>query len=153
MTNSELVVVNSLNKFFEDNNLKAIAYRRKQSRFTGQFCDIHVDSPESDFYLGIECKSINVNSTKKLYFSQHFHSNERNQIERISDFLDKSGRKGFLALEMREGKGKTNRLLLIPWTELIETFENSRSMDFKNFMHFEIAKKRGYYDFGMAFGR
>ncbi len=124
MQNFEMELVNSFNKFFEEKKIKAIAYRRKQAKFADQFCDVLVDSGHSEFYLAIENKSVNLNSTKKLYFSQHFHCNERDQLERITDFLEKSGRKGFLALEIREGRGKLKRAFLIDWEVIWEKYQN-----------------------------
>ena len=73
-----------------------------------------VDSSHEDYYLGIECKSISA-KTGALYFTQHFGTD---QIERIDDFLRKSGRKGILAVELRYGKGKPIRAHIIKWTDL-----------------------------------
>ncbi|MDD3317665.1 MAG: hypothetical protein PHY07_09395, partial [Methanosarcina sp.] len=39
-------------------------------------------------------------------------------IERISDYLNKSGRRGFLAVELRMGAGYSREAYMIPWDEL-----------------------------------
>ena len=127
MQNFEIDLVNSFNSFFEQQNINAIAYRRKQAKFADQFCDILVDSKNPKFYLAIENKSINLNSSKKLYFSQHLHANDRNQIEKISEFLKKSGRKGFLALEIREGKGRPKKAYLIEWNYILSQIKKGEA--------------------------
>jgi len=40
------------------------------------------------------------------------------QIERISNYLNKSGRRGFLAVELRLGTGHSREAHMIPWGEL-----------------------------------
>jgi hypothetical protein len=37
------------------------------------------------------------------------------QIERVSDYLEKTGRRGFLAVELRMGVGHGRQAYLIPW--------------------------------------
>lgn len=147
MVNSELKIVNSLNHYFRKNGIEAIAYRIKQAKFTEQFCDILVDSKNPLYYLGIECKSINLNSSKKLYFSQHFHSNEREQIFKIDRFLKISGRRGYLALELRKGRGHFNELYFLPWNFVMQKFKTSGKIDFKeiekNFV--KVRRRNGLY--------
>ncbi len=150
MQNFELELVNSFNSFFEKYKINAIAYRRKQSKYSDQFCDILVDSKNADFYLAIENKSINLNSSKKLYFSQHFHSNERKQIEKISEFLKKSGRKGFLALEVRKGKGRSKKAYLIDWNYVFSQIAGGKKgIDLENLKKIkgiiELKRKSGNY--------
>ncbi|MEZ5334691.1 MAG: hypothetical protein R2741_05365 [Methanolobus sp.] len=121
MTEFERVLVQSFNTYFEENNFKGVAYRLKQHRFTAQFLDVLVDSLHPDFYLGIECKSISVDKgAKALYFTQHFTTDKNgvHQIERISDFLLRSGRSGFLAVELKMGVGRSREAYMVPWTEL-----------------------------------
>lgn len=121
MTEFERMLVNSFNAYIEDNGIRAISYRLKQHRFTPQFLDVLVDSLNPDLYLGIECKSISVEKgANALYFSQHFtvDKNGIHQIERISDYLNKSGRRGFLAVELRLGPGHGREAYMVPWNEL-----------------------------------
>lgn len=125
MTEFERILVQSFNSFFEDNKFKGISYRLKQHRFTPQFLDVLVDSLDPDYYMGIECKSISVDKgAKALYFTQHFTTdkNGAHQIERISDFLLRSGRTGFLAVELRMGVGKAREAYMVPWTELCRKY-------------------------------
>ncbi len=116
MTDFERELVNAFNKFFEEEELNGIAHRKKQHRFSSQLCDVLVDSQHEMFYLAIENKSVKTSSTNKLYFSQHFSvSDGGHQVERISDFLDRSGRKGFLAVELKRGRGKPREAYMVPW--------------------------------------
>ncbi|MEA1985807.1 MAG: hypothetical protein U9N13_09195 [Euryarchaeota archaeon] len=125
MTEFERVLVRSFNTFFEMENIKGIAHRLKQHRFTPQFLDVLVDSLNPDYYLGIECKSISVEKgANALYFTQHFTVDNKgaHQIDRISDFLRRSGRTGFLAVELRHGPGCARKAHIIPWNELHQRF-------------------------------
>lgn len=104
----ERTLVKSCNTYFEETGTLALAYRLKQSRFAPQFIDVLVDSGNPDLYLGIEYKSISVEKgATALYFKQHFTTDKKgqHQIERISEFLEKTGRRGFLAVELRMGGG------------------------------------------------
>lgn len=114
MTKFENEIVRSFNNFFEQNKIDAIAYRIKQHRFSSQVLDVLVDSLHDGYYLGIECKSI-ATKTGSLYFTQHFGLD---QIERIDEFLRRSGRKGLLAVELRYGKGLPVRAHIIKWADL-----------------------------------
>lgn len=125
MTEFERTLVQSFNRHFEKNNIRAIAHRIKQHRFTPQYLDVLVDSLNPDFYLGIECKSISVDKgTSALYFSQHFTTDKNgiHQVERISDYINKSGRNGFLAVELRHGIGKSREAHAIPWKDIQERY-------------------------------
>lgn len=127
MTEFERELVRSFNTSFERSRIDGIAYRIKQHRFSSQALDILVDSLNPDYYLGIECKSV---STKKgasaLYFTQHFSTdkNGTHQIERIDEFLKKSGRTGFLAVELRRGAGKSRKAYIIKWSELKRRYDD-----------------------------
>lgn len=116
MTGFERDLVTAFNQYFDQENLSGIAYRRKQHRFSSQFLDVLVDSPYDDFYLGIENKSLKTTSNNTLYFSQHFsQSDDGHQVERITEFLNRSGRKGFLAVELKRGRGRAREAYLVPW--------------------------------------
>ncbi|WEL19302.1 hypothetical protein [Candidatus Nanohalococcus occultus] len=125
MTDFERALVNAFNEFFEDEEINGIAHRKKQHRFSSQLCDVLVDSEHDMFYLAIENKSVKTSSTNKLYFSQHFsESKGGHQVARISDFLDRSGRTGFLAVEFKRGVGRPRKAYMVPWEEVRERYEN-----------------------------
>ena len=147
MTEFERMLVNSLNAYIEENGIKAISYRLKQHRFTPQFLDVLVDSLNPDLYMGIECKSISVDKgANALYFSQHFtvDKNGIHQIERISDYLNRSGRRGFLAVELRLGPGHGREAYIIPWKELEKEYLNQNlKLTLKEIRSFPEIKREG----------
>jgi Holliday junction resolvase len=80
------------------------------------------------FYLAIENKSVKTKSTNKLYFSQHFSvSDGGHQVERISDFVDRSGRKGFLAVEFKRGVGRPRKAFLVPWKDVRDRYQDGQA--------------------------
>jgi len=127
MSDFEREIVHCLNRFFISHHIQGFAYRLKQHKFTNQYVDVLVDSLNPSYYLSIECKSI---IDKKLYFSQHFHADKNNvhQVDAISDFLAKTGRIGFLAVEFRQGPGKASAAFLIPWAMVVEHFRANRGI-------------------------
>jgi hypothetical protein len=151
MTDFERALVNSFNDYFEDEELEGIAHRKKQHRFSSQLCDVLVDSPHETFYLAIENKSIKESSTNKLYFSQHFSvSDGGHQIDRITDFLNRSGRTGFLAVEIKRGRGKARQAYMVPWNYLLKMYESDEAgvpiEDIRSFP--EIFRDSARYDLG-----
>ena len=118
MGDFEREIVRCLNHFFKTHHIQGFAYRPRQHRLTGQCVDVLVDSPNPSYYLSIECKSI---LDRKLYFSQHFHvdKNKVHQVDAISDFLTKTGRTGYLAVEFRQGPQKAGGAFLIPWPVVV----------------------------------
>lgn len=125
MTEFERELVNAFNKFFEEEGIDGIAHRKKQHRFSSQLCDVLVDSEHEMFYLAIENKSVKESSTNKLYFSQHFSNSENgHQVDRISEFLDRSGRKGLLAVEIKRGRGRPREAYIVPWKVVRKKFES-----------------------------
>ncbi|WP_292390519.1 hypothetical protein [Methanosarcina sp. UBA5] len=147
MTEFEHVLVNSFNTYIEENGIRAISYRLKQHRFTPQFLDVLVDSLNPNLYLGIECKSISVDKgANALYFSQHFtvDKNGIHQIERISNYLNKSGRYGFLAVELRLGPGHGREAYMIPWNELEKKyFSQDLKLTLQEIRSFPEIKREG----------
>lgn len=122
MTEFERDLVKSFNAFFESNGVKAIAYRRKQHRFSSQVVDVLVDSLNPGYYLAIENKSISTaKGARSLYFSQHFGSD---QVPRLNDFLERSGRRGYLAVELRRGTGKKRQAFVLPWSDVAERWRS-----------------------------
>jgi hypothetical protein len=66
--------------------------------------------------MGIECKIVSVDKgATELYLSQHLTVDKKgiHQIEQISNYLEKTGRRGYLALELRMGVGHSRRAYLI----------------------------------------
>ncbi len=114
MSDFEREMVHCLNSFFEDSGVGGFAYRLKQARFNTQYVDVIVDSLDPRYYLAIECKSL---KGSKIYFTQHFHKdkNGTHQVDSISEFLTRTGRRGYLAVEFRGGSGKPNEAYLLPW--------------------------------------
>jgi len=127
MSDFEREIVRCLNRFFKANHIQGFAYRLKQHKFTSQYVDVLVDSLNPSYYLSIECKSI---IDRKLYFSQHFHEdkNQVHQVDAISDFLTKTGRIGYLAVEFRSGPGKANEAFLIPWATVIRHYRENKGI-------------------------
>jgi Holliday junction resolvase len=127
MSDFEREIVHCLNRFFKMHHLQGFSYRLKQHKFTSQYVDVLVDSLNPSYYLSIECKSI---IDRKLYFSQHFHSdkNKVHQVDAISDFLAKTGRIGFLAVEFRQGPGKASEAFLIPWPVVVGYFRDNKGI-------------------------
>jgi Holliday junction resolvase len=127
MSDFEREIVHCLNRFFKTHHIEGFAYRLKQHKFTSQYVDVLVDSLNPSYYLSIECKSI---IDKKLYFSQHFHTDKDkvHQVDAISDFLQKTGRIGFLAVEFRQGPGKAGEAFLISWPVVVEHFRANRGI-------------------------
>ena len=119
MSSFERDIARCLNDFFERNGARGYAYRLKQSKFSTQYVDVLSDSLDPRYYLAIECKSL---KSKKLYFTQHFHEDKDgvHQVDAISYFIQKTGRKGFLAVEFRAGAGRPKEAYLLPWDIVIE---------------------------------
>ena len=127
MSDFEWALTNAFNSFFEKENLNAIAYRLKQSRFASQMVDILVDSGQPEYYLAIECKSLDARKTKSLYFTQHFSSaSGGHQIARETDFITRSGRIGILAVELRRGAGSPRTAHFVPWGYVHEIFKSGK---------------------------
>ncbi len=150
MTDLERELVKSFNAFFEENKIRGISYRIKQHRFSSQFLDILVDSLDPDYYLGIECKSISTEKgAASLYFTQHFSrdKNGEHQIDRISRFLEKSGRKGLLIIELREGKGRAREAYAIKWQAIEKRYrEKKPGFKVEEIKHFpKLLRVKGSY--------
>ncbi len=128
MTEFERELVNAFNHYFEEENIQGIAHRMKQHRFSSQLCDVLVDSEHKMFYLAIENKSIKTKSTNKLYFTQHFSTSENgHQVERITNFLRKSGRTGYLAVELKRGRGRPRKAYMVPWQDLLKAYQTGET--------------------------
>jgi hypothetical protein len=127
MGDFEWALTAALNSFFEKEGISAIAYRLKQSRFASQVMDILVDSRMPEYYLAIECKSLDARKARSLYFKQHFSSAAgAHQLARETEFLARSGRQGILAVELRYGAGKPRMAYFIPWGQVYQSYESGR---------------------------
>jgi len=127
MTEFERELVNAFNNFFEEEEIEGIAHRKKQHRFSSQLCDVLVDSEHDMFYLAIENKSVKESSTNKLYFSQHFSESDKgHQVERITEFLERSGRKGILAVEIKRGRGRPREAYAVPWRIIRKNYRENK---------------------------
>jgi Holliday junction resolvase len=131
----EREMVACLNRFFEAGKRQGFAYRLKQSKWSTQYVDVLVDSLDPRYYCAIECKSIRG---KKLYFSQHFHTdrNKVHQIDSIGGFLSRTGRRGYLAIEFRFGSGRTREAYLIPWESLARFYRTAPGIGIDEFRAF-----------------
>ncbi len=114
----ESQVVRSFNRYFKNNCDEGVpngvAFRDRQAQYQGQRLDVFVDIPGN--YLGIECKSVKRRTTNKLYFSQHFSEKDgTHQVEAITEYLQRSGRTGYMAILVRNGPGKPLDAYLLHW--------------------------------------
>jgi len=53
-------------------------------------------------------------------------------VDAISDFLIKTGRIGYLAVEFRHGPGKPSEGFLIPWPVVIEHYKADKGITIDN---------------------
>ena len=128
--------VNEINSTTDDENPNYFAYRRKQHRFSSQDLDVLIDSDDSQYYMGCECKSKQIDVSKadkenneseaKLYFSQAFSTDKDgvHQIEKVTKFLHKTGRKGVLVIAYRRGRGRKVHYYALDWNKVVELFED-----------------------------
>jgi hypothetical protein len=125
MGDFEWAIATAFNTYFESKGIAAIAYRLKQSRFASQVMDILVDSRLPEYYLAIECKSVDARKARALYFKQHFNSaGGVHQLIREDEFISRSGRTGVLAVELRRGPGKPRSAHLVPWNVVMGPFRS-----------------------------
>jgi Holliday junction resolvase len=123
--NFESLLVRSLRHYYTDNHINAFVERRPQTRYRKQYIDIIVDSAEAG-YLAIECKST---SGKYLNFLSNFHTvedglNHVHQVETISYYLNKTGRVGYLAVELKMKGREGNKCYFLPWGDVLARFNN-----------------------------
>jgi Holliday junction resolvase len=127
MSDFEREIVRCLNHFFKTHHIQGYAYRPGIRKPDAQYPHVLADSPDPACCLAIECKSI---IDTKLYFSQHFHCGRDtvHRIDAISEFLLRTGRLGFLAVEFRQGRTMANEAFLIPWPEVAARFRNTKGI-------------------------
>lgn len=139
----EYSIVKAFNKYFEEEGVKAMAYRNKQFKFIDQNWDIYLDSRSLEFYAAIECKSVYAQTTRKIYWSSHFHgSGDSCQISRCSSILGLSGRFGWLAVEARRGKGRVSSCWFVPWFVVEHSFNTGETGLWPEQITYSIELKR-----------
>lgn len=130
MKTFEYDIVDSFNNYFKENNLKGLAYRRKQAKYQSQVADVLVDSPDFG-YFAIECKSKKAEYGERINFKSAFsETDEGHQIKRTSKFADLTGRKPLLALEFRRGRGKPKNANLYEWTTVEKLYSQDSVKSF-----------------------
>jgi hypothetical protein len=99
-------IIHSPNRFFRTHHRQEFTCRFKQHKFGAQYADVLVNSPDPRYCPPIECKSI---SDKKTCFTWYFYSvrNKVHKADSITEFLAKTGRTGFPAIDFRFGAGKS----------------------------------------------
>ncbi|MDO9325962.1 MAG: Holliday junction resolvase [Methanoregula sp.] len=142
MSDFEREIVNCLNRFFKTKQVQGFAFRLKSQKPAIPCADVLVDSSIPAYNLSIECKSI---IDKKLYFSQHFHAGKQmiHPVDAISEFLAKTGRIGYLAIEFRKEPGKANEAFLVPWGIVVEHFRKNQGISLdeaRNYIVFRRSK-------------
>ena len=102
----EAPLVEALNSYFYSNRICALSYRLKQSRFSGQLCDINVDSRIYEWYLAVEVKM--KRGKQALNFNSDFTTDMEgvHQLTRLIEYAKVSGRKPIVYLYCRMGAGK-----------------------------------------------
>lgn len=114
--NFERALVSALNRSYIELNLDALAYRRLAPPGVLQEFDIVSDSYDSDLFLAIECKSIDERRAETLYWSGAFATVDGvHQVDRETEWLRRTGRQGYLAVEIRGGKGTPKEAYMVPW--------------------------------------
>lgn len=121
-------IVHAFNDYAQNFKVKLIAYRHIQTRYQPQLFDVLVDCRGNELYLALECKSMNTNEYKGIYFSAHFSKSKGvHQLERENNWLTLSGRNGFLVVEARRGAGKRMTSFFVPWSKVWCDFSAGRA--------------------------
>ena len=141
----ERSVVHAFNDYAELYTKKLVAYRHIQMRYQPQLFDVLVDSRANEFYLAIECKSIDPNTVDKLYFKKAFNwKNGECQVVRETDWLSRSGRNGFLVVELRRGRPNGTSAFFVPWRVVDHAFRTGRpALEQEQITYAPSLKKRG----------
>lgn len=125
--------------------INLVAYRRIQTRYQRQLFDVLVDSEHDEFYLALECKSIDASKDKTLNFRQHFHvSKGVHQLNLEYDWLSLGGRHGFLAVELRSFPTKRSTCYLLPFRDVYGEFAVGRpSLSLDYILDYPCCTKQG----------
>ena len=142
-------IVKSFNLYYKNNNIKALAHRLYQSRFSrGQFCDFLSDSIDSKYYFAAECKSIDFTKYKSLNFKSRFsEANGIHQLEREHFFMEQTGRKGYLIVECRMGPGKPKECYFINMNFVYNIWKSGeKSLKRKDIIKYpKLKREKGIY--------
>lgn len=123
MASFDAMLVKMWNEYYEKEKIAAIAYKLPMVRYRQQGFDLYTDSRHYEYYTAIECKSIDAEKEQKLYFSQYFHHVKGvHQLEYEDNIITRSGRVGFLAVELRRRRGIRKSAFLVPWSLCMEHF-------------------------------
>lgn len=143
----ERKILKLLDVYLTSHHINAYVKRISMTRFKSQHIDLEVDSAKKRWYLGIECKSVSIKRGDPIlfYFSTHF---KNDQFERISSFLDRSGRRGFLALEVENyymnHKSKSDKLkrpiYIVRWKDLEKVYEENKALRLDEVPHRKLHK-------------
>jgi hypothetical protein len=137
----ESSLVLALNSFFSEHKIYAESYRLYQSKYGfGQNIDLVCDSLDRIYYLGIECKSCDFSKGQgTLNFKSRFSDG---QIEKEHRFCLKTGRKGFVAVEIRLGAGKPKKMYFVPLKEIYDAWsKGKKSLKLKEIMLYPYLKR------------
>ena len=132
-TITERRIVQLLNDYFESTGINAYAHRLKMGGWSEQHLDVLSLSSNPRYYLGIEAKSalkedINGRPFTILYFSRYFHNAKGgHQVTRTTEYLEKCGLTGFMAFELRAGRGNKNHIYFVPFEVVDECYNKGRS--------------------------
>ena len=133
-TTTERRIVQILNEHYDANDIEAYAHRLKMGGYSPQHLDVLSLSANSRYYLGIECKSalnkdINGRPFTILYFSRYFTTaaDGTSQVARTTEYLTKCGLTGYMAFELRAGRGSKNHIYFVPFEVVDECYTKGRS--------------------------
>jgi hypothetical protein len=108
-------IVQSLNRYYLEENVPALAYRRyAPPRHVLEF-DVLSDSINPRYYFAVECKSLSLAWGNKLYFSSFSTANNQPQMETEARWLEKTGRNAYFVVEFRAGAGNRREAYSLPW--------------------------------------
>jgi hypothetical protein len=96
----------------------------------------------------IEAKSMDASKYNTFNFKSRFDENRDGfQLEREYAFCQLTGRKGFLALETRNGAGKSRNCYLIPLSEVYEHWRSGeKSLKMNNIVNYpKLKREKGKY--------
>lgn len=150
----ERSMVRAFNEHGHNYKINLVAYRHLQMRYQPQLFDVLVDSNHNEFYMALECKSIDASKDKAVYFTQHFnHAKGVHQIDRESNWNDLAGRHAFLVVELRNYIGRQSACYFIPWRFVVYPYRDGYSgLPVSTIREFPVCDKRsGKYIFDDEF--
>ena len=127
MSDFEREIVHCLNRFFKTHHIQGFAYRLKQhsSRASTWTCSSTRSTRPITSRSSASPSSIRNSTSPSTSTSD---KNKVHQVDAISDFLAKTGRIGYLAVEFRQGPGKAGEAFLIPWPVVVDHFRANKGI-------------------------